>query len=68
MSINDRIDSTGLSMDDYNRVDLSLRYQALDWLWPYVRVENLYDEDYEEVPGFESPGSTFMVGVSLTSR
>ncbi len=68
MSVNDRIDSTGLPMDDYNRIDLSLGYQVLDWLRPYVRVQNLFDEDYEEVPGFTSAGSTFMLGVRLMSK
>lgn len=64
-SVNDRIDSTGLAMDDYTRVDLNLRYEVLPWLTPFVRAENAADEDYEEVPGFTTPGSTFIVGVSL---
>ena len=66
MAVTDRIDSTASPMDDYERVDLQVRYQALSWLRPYVRAENAFGEDYEEVPGFETPGATFMVGVTLT--
>lgn len=63
VAVRDRVDSTGLTMDDYERVDVSLRYEALPWLRPYVRVLNALDEDFEEVPGFTTPGATFMVGV-----
>ena len=65
VSVRDRVESNGLPMDDYQRVDLSLRYVVLPWLRPYARVENAFDEDYQEVPGFVTPGATFMVGVSI---
>ena len=68
VAVNDRVDSTGLPMDDYTRVDSSWRYQVRPWLGPYVRVENLFDEDYEEVPGLVTPGATFMAGVTLAWR
>lgn len=65
VAVRDRVESTGQPMDDYERVDLSLRYAALPWLRPYLRVENALDADFQEVPGFVTPGATFMVGVSL---
>ncbi len=64
-SVRDRIDSNGLEMDNYVRVDLSLRYRAADWITPFLRAESLFDESYEEVPGFTTPGATVMAGVSL---
>lgn len=50
----------------YTRLDLAARWQALAWLHPYGRLENLADEDYEEALGFPAPGRTFVGGVSLT--
>ena len=64
MVVSDRIDSDGSELDDYTRLDLSLGYR-LDHFEPYLRVENLFDEDYEEVGGFTSPGALVVVGVSM---
>jgi vitamin B12 transporter len=44
-------------------VNLSAQYQASKSLTVYTRLENLLDEDYEEVFGFESLGFGAMVGV-----
>ena len=65
--VSDRIDSNGAVMDDYTKVDLHLSY---NWsmLKPFVRIENLLDEDYFEVPGFVTPGRTIFVGVRLQWR
>jgi vitamin B12 transporter len=63
VSINDRIDSSGDAMDDYTRVDLALRYTGFDHVEPFVRVDNLFDEDYEEVPGFTTPGIEAVGGI-----
>ena len=63
--VNDRIDSSGSAMDDYERVDLSIVYDASDHVRPYIRIENLFDKDYEEVPGFTSPGISGIGGVQL---
>ena len=60
----DRIDSNGAVMDDYTKVDVHLSY-AWSMLGPFVRIENLLDEDYFEVPGFVTPGRTIVVGVRL---
>ena len=65
-SVSDRIDSSGLDMDDYTRLDLSVRYAALPWLQPFARIDNALDEDYEEVPGFTTLGRTYFIGFRLT--
>ncbi|MDX1384387.1 MAG: TonB-dependent receptor, partial [Thermoanaerobaculia bacterium] len=64
-AVSDRVDSTGLDMDDYVKMDLSLRFRAFSWLRPFARIENLLDEDYEEVPNFTTPGRTWYVGLTL---
>ncbi|MEM7586248.1 MAG: TonB-dependent receptor, partial [Acidobacteriota bacterium] len=63
--VRDRIDSDGSDADDYERLDLSLDYRATRLLKPYLRLENVLDEDYSEVPGFTSPGFTAAVGLSV---
>ena len=63
--VSDRIESDGSRMDDYERVDFTLDYRTSPWLRPYLRVENLFDEDYAEVPGFTSPGLTAAVGLHV---
>ena len=65
--VSDRTDSDGAVMDDYTKVDLHLSY-SLSWLRPFVRIENLLDEDYFEVPGFVTPGRTIVVGFRLQRR
>jgi vitamin B12 transporter len=64
--VRDRIDSDAAPLDDYERVDFSLSYRWNERLTPYVRVENVLDEDYEEIRGFTSPGVTPAVGINLS--
>jgi len=61
----DRIDSDGSAMDDYERLDLSVAYQLRQGFEPYLRIENLFDDEYEEINGFTTPGTVATVGVSL---
>lgn len=49
----------------YLRLDLAGRWNATRHLAPYLRVENLTDEHYEEALGFPAPGITLIGGVSL---
>lgn len=65
VAVSDRIESDGSVMDDYERLDLSLAYQLTERWRPFLRVENLLDSDYEELPGFTTPGTTAVVGVQL---
>jgi vitamin B12 transporter len=61
----DRIESDGTKMDDYERLDLTLEYRLSESFKPYLRVENLFDDDYEEVNGFTTPGIVAVVGLGF---
>ncbi|MEM8933123.1 MAG: TonB-dependent receptor [Acidobacteriota bacterium] len=65
IAVADRIDSDGGPMDDYERVDLATQIRLKDRWWVTVRVDNLFDEDYTEVPGFTTPGRLARVGLRL---
>ncbi len=65
IAVSGRIDSDGSAMDDYERVDLAVQYRFSHHFEPYLRVENLLDEDYEEVNAFSSPGVQAVVGLGL---
>jgi len=66
VAVQDRIDSDGTEMDDYQRVDLSLEYRLRPWLQPYVLMQNLLDKDYEEVSGYTAPGFVALLGLRLS--
>jgi vitamin B12 transporter len=63
ISVRDRIDSDGAPMDDYVRVDLGFEYPWSDRFKVFLRAVNLFDEDYEEVPGFTTPGLVASAGL-----
>lgn len=63
IAVRDRIDTNGAEMDDYDRVDLSLGWKLRPALSLYARAENLLAEDYEEVPGFTTPGAVTVIGL-----
>ena len=50
----------------YVRFDAAGQWEALSWLAPYARIENLGDRDYAEVLGFPAPGRKLVGGVALT--
>ena len=52
--------------ESYLRFDLAGKWHATEWLAPYVRLENLTDEQYQEALGFPAPGLTLIGGVSLS--
>lgn len=57
------IDVDGTEIDDYEVIDLNASYALLDDLALYARIENATDEDYEEVPTYNSAGAAGYVGV-----
>lgn len=65
IAVADRVDSNGGALDDYERVDLALGYRLREGFEPYLRVENLFDERYEEIAGFTTPGALAVVGLSV---
>ena len=66
-AVSDRVNSDGVVMDDYTKVDLNLSYTRSLWQ-PFVRIENALDEDYFEVPGYVTPGRTFVAGLRFQRR
>jgi vitamin B12 transporter len=59
----DIADETYGSIGDYEVLDLSVSYQVLDSLQIYARVENATDEDYQEIPDYNTPGAAGYAGV-----
>ncbi|WP_299592662.1 TonB-dependent siderophore receptor [uncultured Microbulbifer sp.] len=62
----DGVDIDGSSMDDYQVLDASLRYQLNNATTIYFRGENLTDEDYVEVAGFNTAGAAGYAGVEFS--
>ena len=48
--------SQTVTLDTYNLVNVSANYRATERLDIYVRLDNLLDDDYEEVFGFQTLG------------
>jgi vitamin B12 transporter len=63
VAVAERIDSDGSPMDDYQRLDLAADTRLGTHLRPYLRIDNLLDQDYEEVNGFTTPGRTLRLGL-----
>ncbi len=53
-------------LDAYTLVRVSGEYQVTDGVAVFGRVENLFDEDYEEVISYGTPGRAFFAGLRLT--
>ena len=54
------------TMDDYFLVNIAAHYDLTDMLRIYARVDNLFDEHYEEAWSYAVPGQSFYAGVKLT--
>jgi vitamin B12 transporter len=61
--VRDLADELGQPLDDYALLDLSAGYHLRDDLALYCRVENLTDEDYTEVPSYNTPGAAAYAGL-----
>ncbi|MEL7047242.1 MAG: TonB-dependent receptor, partial [Pseudomonadota bacterium] len=55
----------GTDLDSWTRVDLNGRYAWSDDLEIYGRIENLFDEDYQQILGYGTPGLSGSLGVRL---
>lgn len=62
----DIADETFGNVGDYEVLDLSVSYQVLEALQVYARVENATDEDYQEVPDYNTPGAAGYAGLRYT--
>ena len=61
--VRDAVDVDGSDLDDYEVVNLNASYEVVSGLQVYGRVENLMDEDYQEVPGYNTTGAAAYAGI-----
>ncbi len=64
--VGDRPDINDLHLDSYTVVNLAGSYQIHKNVQVYGRVENLFDEDYEEAATYGVPGIGAYFGVKVT--
>ncbi|MGH1350441.1 MAG: TonB-dependent receptor plug domain-containing protein [Methyloligellaceae bacterium] len=61
----DMADIGGVTLDDYVLVNLAGSYKVKPNVELYARVENLLDEDYQEVFGYETAGISAYAGIKI---
>lgn len=58
----DKAAERGTEVEDYEVLDISANYQVSDALEVYGRIENVTDEDYEEIPTYNTSGAAGYIG------
>ena len=58
--------STYGDLNSWSRVDINLFYKLNNFSEVYFRIENLFDEDYQQVFGYGTPDRSGLVGIKLT--
>ena len=61
-SVNDTV-SGGDVLDDYTVANITLTQELSESRDVYLRIENIFDEDYQTVPGYSSAGLSVFVGL-----
>jgi vitamin B12 transporter len=51
--------------DGHNKLDVALTYDYSKHFQFYARVENMLNENFDEILGFQAPGARFFIGVKL---
>ena len=59
----DAVNTDGTPLDDYEVLDVSASFKLLSGFSVYGRVENLLDEDYQEVPTYNTAGRAAYAGL-----
>ena len=59
----DAEDVDGTELDDYQVLGVNASYQLFSSLQLYGRLENALDEDYEEVPTYNTSGAAAYAGL-----
>jgi vitamin B12 transporter len=62
----DAEDIDGSQLDDYQLLELTASYQLLPSLQLFGRVENALDEDYQEIPTYNTSGAAGYAGVKYS--
>ncbi|MEM1105558.1 MAG: TonB-dependent receptor [Pseudomonadota bacterium] len=57
--------TNGTTLDAWTRVDLSGSYDLNDQVELFGRIENLFDEDYQQILGYGTPDLSGYLGVRL---
>ncbi|MAJ11909.1 MAG: TonB-dependent receptor, partial [Thiotrichales bacterium] len=58
--------NTNGDVKSWTRVDVNTNYKITERLSAFAKVENLFDENYQQVYGYGTPSISGLVGVSLT--
>ncbi len=53
-------------LDAYTTVDLSAYYDLTDHFQLFGRIENLFDESYEQIPGYAGSGTSYYGGIKAS--
>jgi len=61
-----RQDSGGQLLKAYTRVDISTNYDISEECNIFGRIENLFNEKYEEIKGYQTPGFSVYVGTKYS--
>ena len=61
----DAIDSGNIAIDDFGVFDLTASYQLTESFQVYGRLENSFDEDYQEIIDYNAAGAAAYIGVSF---
>lgn len=56
-------ESDRVDLEDYAVINSTLTYDVTDRLQGYLRVENLFDAEYQSVPGYGTAERSFFVGL-----
>ena len=64
--IGEREDVGGTTMDPYALINLAARYQITKNVQIYGRIENLLDEDYETVAGYNTDDLSAYIGIKVS--
>ncbi|MEM9172274.1 MAG: TonB-dependent receptor [Pseudomonadota bacterium] len=58
--------TNGTQLDSWLRVDVTGRYLISEQVELYGRIENLFDEEYQQILGYGTPGLSGSLGVRLS--
>lgn len=58
--------SSNVKLDAYTTVDLTFTWDLNEQWQTYLKGQNIFDEDYEEVLGYARPGAAYSIGVKAS--
>ncbi len=56
---------TRVALAGYGIVDIAITFRASETFDLYTRIENLFDQEYEEVLGYGTMGCTAVGGIKM---